>query len=119
MLHRVVARGHVLVYEPAALVWSTHHREFAPLRHALYHNAKAFGAYLITSARNRTVARRSVLSFAIREWLGRWMLRRLCMRRELPPLLIAAELAGALASPLAYVAAQRHARWQGQSDHVC
>lgn len=116
MLHRVVACGHVLAYEPAALVWSTHPRDFASLRSALYEHAKTFGAYLITCARNRTVRQRSVLRFAIREWLGRWMWRRLCASHGISRRLVVAELAGALASPLAYAAARKRTRVEGQSN---
>jgi len=110
MFHRLLARGHTLVYEPAALVWHTHRRDAASLRQLVRNNGRSFGAYLITCARNRTLSRRSILHFAIRYWLGGWILRRLCRPGKFPRHLVALELAGALLSPLAYQTAQRRAR---------
>jgi glycosyltransferase involved in cell wall biosynthesis len=110
MFHRLVARGYTLVYEPAALVWHTHRRDVASLRRLVHNNGRSFGAYLLTCGRNRTASRRSILRFAIREWLGWWLLRRLYRPGGFPRRLIAVELAGALQSPLAYRAAQAHAK---------
>lgn len=110
MFHRLVAQGYTLVYEPAALVWQTGQRGFASLRRLLYNNGRSFGAYLLTCARNGTVSRRSILRFAVRHWLGRWFLRRLSRPGKFPRRLVAIELAGALLSPLAYRAAQAHAK---------
>jgi glycosyltransferase involved in cell wall biosynthesis len=110
LFHRMVARGWTLVYEPAALVWHTHRRDMAGLREQIHCNGRAFGAYLLTCARNRTVNRLSILQFAIREWLGRWLLHRLQSSGGLPRGLVAAELAGALLSPFVYWASQAHAR---------
>jgi len=110
MFHRLVARGHTLCYEPAALVWHTHRRDAASLRQLVYNNGRSFGAYLLTCARNRTVSRFSILRFAAREWLGWWLLRRLRRAGRLPRRFVAIELIGALLSPLAYRAAQTRAR---------
>jgi glycosyltransferase involved in cell wall biosynthesis len=110
MFHRLVARGYTLCYEPAALVWHTHRRDAASLRQLVYNNGRSFGAYLLTCARNRTVSRFSILRFAAREWLGWWLLRRLRRPGRLPRHLVTIELIGALLSPLAYRAAQTHAR---------
>jgi GT2 family glycosyltransferase len=106
MFHRLVARGWTLVYEPAALVWHTHRRDMTSLREQIHSNGRAFGAYLFTCARNRTVNRGSLLRFAIREWLGQWLLRRLASPGRLPRRLVATELAGALLSPFAYRASR-------------
>jgi glycosyltransferase involved in cell wall biosynthesis len=110
IFHRLVARGHTLVYEPAALVWHTHRRDAASLRQLVYNNGRSFGAYLLTCARNRTASRWVILRFAIRHWLGWWLLRRLRRPGKFPRHLVAIELAGALLSPLAYRAAQARAR---------
>jgi cellulose synthase/poly-beta-1,6-N-acetylglucosamine synthase-like glycosyltransferase len=108
--HRVVARGHTLVYEPAAMVWHLHRRDFAALRRQLYDNGSGFGAYLLTCWRNRTVRRRLLLRFAIREWFYGWILRRLWKPKGHDRSLIWAELRGALHSYRAYRAAQKHAK---------
>jgi GT2 family glycosyltransferase len=110
MFHRLVAHGYTLVYEPAALVWHTHRRYFASLRRQLYDNGRSFGAYLLTCMHNRTVGRLAILRFMVWEWVGGWILRRLLHPRRFPRHLIWIELFGAFVSPLAYRAAQRHAR---------
>lgn len=110
MFHRLVARGHTLVYEPAALVWHNHRRDNASLRRLVYNNGRSFGAYLLTCARNRTMSRRAILRFVVRQWLGWWLLRRLRRPGKLPRHLVAIELAGTLLSPLAYRTAQAQAR---------
>jgi glycosyltransferase involved in cell wall biosynthesis len=110
MFHRLVARGYTLVYEPAALVWHVHRRDMASLHQQLYNNGRSFVAYLLTCARNGTVSRLSLLRFVAREWLGRWFLRRLWRPKGFPRRLIVTELAGALTGPLAYRAAQKHAK---------
>jgi hypothetical protein len=110
MFHRIVAKGHTLVYEPSALVWHIHRRSAASLRQQIYDNGRSFGAYLLTCARNRTVSRLSILKFAAVQWVGRWILFRLLRPRRLPRRFVIAELMGALRGPLAYRAAQIRAR---------
>jgi GT2 family glycosyltransferase len=110
MLHRLVAKGYTLVYEPAALVWHIHRRSVSGLRRQLLDNGRGFGSYLLTCFRNRTVSRISVVRFAIWDWLGWWLLRRLLRPRGFPRRLIMAELLGAIHSPIAYLVAQAHAR---------
>ncbi|MDB6029254.1 MAG: glycosyl transferase family 2 [Verrucomicrobiales bacterium] len=107
MLHRVVAGGFTLVYEPGALVWHTHRRDCSSLRRQLYQNGTGFGSYLLTCARKRCMSRRAIATFAIRHWLGGWILRRLLRRGNLPRRYVLNELHGALRSPFAYRAAQR------------
>jgi glycosyltransferase involved in cell wall biosynthesis len=110
MLHRLLARGRTLVYEPAALVWHAYPRDEALLRRLLYHNGRSFGIYLLTCARNRTVGRLSILRFAIRNWLGGWLGRNLWRPGDFSRRLAAIELTGALLSPLLYVRARMRAR---------
>jgi cellulose synthase/poly-beta-1,6-N-acetylglucosamine synthase-like glycosyltransferase len=110
LLHRLIARGHTLVYEPAALVWQTHGRDEASLRRLLYHNARSFGVYFFTCGRNRTVSRASILRVAVRHWLGGWLARTLWRPGHFSRRLAAIELLGALLSPLAYLKQQARAR---------
>jgi len=112
MFHRVIAGGNTLLYEPAALVWHRHRREIADLRKLVGDNGRSFGAYLLTCARRRTVPRRAIAAFALRDWLWGWLGQRLLRPRGFPRRLIAWELLGALRSPFAYRAARRHARAQ-------
>lgn len=106
MLHRVVARGHTAVYEPAAVVWHHHRRDLRALRRQLFDNGRGFGAYLITCARNRTVPRAAVARFALVTWAWPWLVRRLVRPGRFPRRLVAAELAGAILSPVFYLAAR-------------
>jgi len=110
MFHRLLARGHTLVYEPAALVWHVHRRDAASLRQLVYNNGRSFGTYLLTCARNRTVSRSALVRFAVCEWIGWWLWRRLWRPGSFPRRLVGVELTGALSSLLAYRAAQARAR---------
>jgi glycosyltransferase involved in cell wall biosynthesis len=107
MLHRVVAQGHTLLYEPAALVWYVPPQDEAALRKAAFDRGRAFGAYLSACAQNGMVDRRQVRRFARRAWLTRSLLRRLIRPGNVPRRLIASELAGALLSPWFYFKARR------------
>lgn len=110
MLQRVVARGHALVYEPAAVVWHHHRREMPELQRQIFDNGRGFACYLLTAARTRTFHPLAIAHFALRPWLGGWLLRRLLRPRGFPRRLVAAELAGALLGPYYYLATRRHAR---------
>jgi len=110
MFHRLVAKGGTIVYEPAAIVWHTHRRSEAMLRRQLRDNGRGFGSYLLTCARNRTVSRPALLRFALTEWIGWWLLRRVVRPGRLGRRFVVVELAGALASPVAYLRARRQAR---------
>jgi hypothetical protein len=110
MLHRVIAGGHTIVYEPAALVWHVHRRSLSLLRRQLYDNGRGFGAYLITCLRNGTVTFPALSHFVVREWMAWWFLRRLLRPASFSRRLVMAELLGAVLSPFAYRAAQARAR---------
>ena len=77
MFHRAVARGGVLAYQPAAFVWHEHRADLGGLKRQLADNGCGFAGYLLTCARNRTVARSSILAFALRNWIGDWLIKRL------------------------------------------
>ncbi|HEX7089588.1 MAG TPA: glycosyltransferase [Longimicrobiales bacterium] len=106
MLHRIVASGHAVAYRPTALVWHRHRPTLPALRRQLFDNGRGFGAYLITCFRKRTVPRHAILRFAFRDWLGRWILRRLVRPGAFPRGLVIAEMAGAILSPFFYLGAQ-------------
>ncbi len=110
MFHRILAQGYTLVYEPAAIVWHAHRRSNSFLSLQVHSNGCAFGAYLLTCARNRTVSRLSILHFSISEWLGWWIFRRMFRPNGFPRRLILNELIGASLSPFAYWRAQKHAK---------
>jgi cellulose synthase/poly-beta-1,6-N-acetylglucosamine synthase-like glycosyltransferase len=107
MLHRILANGHKLVYEPAAIVFHEHRATMHSLRRQMFDNGRGFSVYLMTCARNRTVPRLLILGFALRRWLGGWILRRLVRPRGFPRELVLAELAGTLLSPYYYIASRR------------
>ncbi len=110
MFHRLVAAGHALRYEPAALVWHTHRRDLAALRRQLFNNGRSFGAYLLTCAARRSVPLGSIAAFALFDWAGGWLLRRLLIPGKLPRSLVLAEILGAILSPLAYWRAHRRVK---------
>jgi glycosyltransferase involved in cell wall biosynthesis len=105
MLHRLVARGHTLVYEPTALVWHQHRPGMNDLRQLVSNNGRSFGCYLLTSARNRTVGYISILYFALRFWLWGWIGKRLLRPRSngFPRHMVWRELLAALGSPMDYL----------------
>lgn len=106
LFHRLVMQGYTLVYEHEALVWDTQPRDDTSLRQLVYDNGRAFGAYLLTCIRNRTLSGWAILFFIISQWLGRWFLYRLIWPGTFPRHLVAVELAGALLSPFAYLVAR-------------
>jgi glycosyltransferase involved in cell wall biosynthesis len=118
MLHRLVAAGYTLVYDPGVLVWHLHRRDITSLPRQFRDYATGFGCYLITSARNHTVGFSAILLFALRDWLGWWILRRFVRPGWFPRRLILSELLGALRSPLAYRAAKTHAKQIARMSQV-
>jgi glycosyltransferase involved in cell wall biosynthesis len=110
MFQRLVSLGYTLVYEPAALVWHVHRRTESELTRQVHSNGRGFGSYLWTCLRNRTARPGALLTFALRQWLWGWILRRLVRPGEIPRRLVLAELAGALLSPLAFLLSRAGAR---------
>lgn len=113
LLHRLVAQGYKLAYDPRVIVWHVHRRDVASLRRQLHNNGLGFGSYLLTCARNRTMGYFSILHFALRHWFYGWILRRLIKPKWFPRRLIFSELIGAIRCPLAYRKAQRQAKQIG------
>src|SRR5204862_6861013 len=76
MFFRVLDGGHVLMYEPEALVWHRHRREYPKLREQIANNGIGFYSYLCQVARRRRVHRRTVVAFGA-AWFWQWSVRRL------------------------------------------
>ncbi|HET6681170.1 MAG TPA: glycosyltransferase [Gemmatimonadaceae bacterium] len=112
MFHRLLEGGHTIRYEPRALVWHRHRESMGGLRRQLYDNGRAFGVHLLRRLREGHVSRWSTTRIFLR--LMRWHAGRVIARfRRLEPLplpLIAAEIAGALSSPVAYLRTYRSAK---------
>jgi GT2 family glycosyltransferase len=114
--YRTVSSGHMLRYEPAALVRHIDRRDKAALRRQIYNNGRSFPAYLLTIARNEPQRRPTILWFALRHWIWGHLLRNILKgvkSRNIGRLRLAlAELRGAASSFSAYREAQRVARQQ-------
>lgn len=110
MFHRILAKGYATFYEPLAFVWHLHRRSDKALSKQLQDNGRGFGAFLLTCARNRTVPHLEILKFAMFNWFGWWLVRRLVNPGWLPRKLVVSELLGALDSPFAYRKAQLQAQ---------
>jgi O-antigen biosynthesis protein len=113
MIHRVVAAGVVLRYEPAAWMRHRDRRDMDSLALQIYQNGRSFGVYLIKIWRTRSISRLELAHFAW-YWTTRWLMarlvRRLLRRSAFPLRLIWAEIWGAMHSPWAYVATYRSDR---------
>jgi glycosyltransferase involved in cell wall biosynthesis len=103
VFHRTMANGGVIRYEPRALVWHQHRRSIPGLHKQIYNNGRAFGCYLMKIASKRSVARGALAAFAAKHWIGGWLIGSLIKGGPgRTPMLVAAEIAGALSSPWAY-----------------
>ena len=110
VFHRTLAAGGATRYEPSAIVWHYHRRDFAALGRQLTDNGRAFGVYLLTRARHEP-SRLGVLRYAVGTWL-RWLVmrvpRRLLRRESMPLPLQAREWLGVLQAPFAWIATYRN-----------
>lgn len=77
MFHRVMARGAGLSYAPEAFVWHEHRADFPALLRQIHDNGSGFAAYLMAAWRNRTVPRRAIATFALKDWIWSWQIKRL------------------------------------------
>jgi glycosyltransferase involved in cell wall biosynthesis len=116
MFARILAAGYCIVYEPDALTWHRHRREWRELRQTLYGYGIGVYAFLTRQALRRESA---VLGISL-GWLRsqlRDLVRALLRRRNHVPLdLVLAELAGCAAGPFAY--ARSRLRVARQEDGV-
>lgn len=108
MFHRVVAKGHMLVYDPDAIVWHNHRQHMPGLRKQIGDNGKSFGCYLISCYQNKTVKRTAVIQFFLVDWLLKWNLKNLFTSKKINKHLSLIELYGMMQSPLAY---RRSKKW--------
>lgn len=113
MFYRVLAEGHMLVYEPAAFVRHLHRRTYAELRTQLANNGTGLYAYFVRSAAAYPRERARFVRFGL-YWFWLWSIRRLLLsltgRLQFPPDLVLAELRGSLTGPWRYRQARRHAQ---------
>jgi glycosyltransferase involved in cell wall biosynthesis len=119
--YRTVSAGHILHYEPAAMIYHVHRRDRESLLRQIYNNGRAFAAYLLTISRNEHTPKPAVIWFALRWWIWEWLLRRVfqsMIKRDRETLRLALiELRGCLSAPGAFSAARRTAAQQLSLDY--
>jgi GT2 family glycosyltransferase len=112
MFFRVLQAGHTLVYEPRALVFHRHRREYGKLREQIANNGVGFYSFLVRTAFADPEERAKCLRFGT-WWLGWWSVKRLlrsCLAPDgFPRDLILAELWGSLRGLPRYRRARRAA----------
>jgi glycosyltransferase involved in cell wall biosynthesis len=106
MFYRVLRAGHILVYEPRALVWHHHRREDAELRHQLRGFGRGVYAFWTKTFLHDRGMRWRTLEFALL-WYVKGLLGRLVRKRGLPRPLALVEAWGALEGPFAYLVSRR------------
>lgn len=109
MFHRIVAAGLRLAYEPSAFVWHEHRADWGALEHQLRDNGSGFAAYLLTAARNRSVPRREILLFTLRDWIYGWLIKRWLRPGKHKRQLIRAEFRGLMKGYASYRQARHRA----------
>ena len=116
MFFRVLKNGHMLVYEPAAIVRHRHRREYEQLRTQLANNGIGFYAYLVRSANAYRDERHAFLYLGV-WWFWWWNVRRLLASfkpqgQAFPRDLILAELRGC------FTGLRRYAPAKTQADQI-
>ncbi len=116
LFYRVLRAGYTIVYEPSAFVWHRHRRDLPALRRQIYSYSKGHVAYHITTLVRdydlRALYRLLVELprahlWQLKRWLRGWS--------AYPPHLIALEVLGNCAGPLALWRARRMVRRTGRS----
>jgi len=107
MFTRILAAGYCIAYEPSALNWHRHRRDWSELRATV----RGYGTGVYAYLTRHFLAGEMRAPLVALGWL-RWQLMSLLGRRPsaLPPALALAELRGCLAGPRAYLASRRHVR---------
>lgn len=112
--YRTLARGYRIVYEPAALVWHRHRKDWDSLRHTLYGygvGVFAWWTHAFLEERELTLLWHAPNWF--REYYLRNLVRSLLKRPDHTPLELAwAEFSGALMGPINYFRSRRQLRRQ-------
>jgi glycosyltransferase involved in cell wall biosynthesis len=110
MFFRVLKEGHVLVYEPGALVFHCHRRDYDQLRAQIANNGVGFYSYIVRSALNYPDERFAFVRLGL-WWLWWWNIRRLLISflrpSRFPRDLILAELRGSLKGLIRYQKSRR------------
>ncbi len=113
MFFRVLKHGHTLVYEPAAVVWHRHRRDYAHLHTQIANNGIGFFSHLVRNALEFPEERMGIVKIAL-WWLREWNLRRwlgsLLKPTEIPHALVSAELRGAFAGLFRYQKSRKRAK---------
>jgi glycosyltransferase involved in cell wall biosynthesis len=112
MFFRVIKEGHVLVYEPRAVVRHRHRINYDGLKNQIHNNGIGFYSYLVRSAIAYPEEKFAIVRFGL-WWFWWWSIRRLLMSflypMRLPRDLIWTELTGSVIGLGRYLKAQRSA----------
>jgi GT2 family glycosyltransferase len=114
LFYRILGAGGTIVYLPSAYVWHRHRRSMRELRSQIYAYSKGHVAYHLTTwlrdGDRRALVR---LGYSLPKAYGRRALQRLTARSDYPLSLLAVEILGNLAGPLALWRARRRVRSLG------
>ncbi|PYE55741.1 glycosyltransferase family 2 protein [Deinococcus yavapaiensis] len=112
MFFRVLKAGHVLVYEPRAIVRHRHRRDIERLRTQLANNGVGFYSHLVRTFLHYPDERAGILRFGA-WWFDAWSVRRflksLVRPQHVPREFITAELVGSLRGLSRYQRARENA----------
>jgi GT2 family glycosyltransferase len=119
VFYRVLKAGHVITYEPDAVVWHRHRVSMRSLRHQIYSYAKGHAAYQLTTLL-RDGDWRALVRFGYE--LPRVYARRVWERvrgvSDYPIALVGLEILGTLAGPYALWRSRRRVRQLGHTATV-
>ena len=110
MFFRALKAGHTLVYEPAALVWHRHRRDYDQLRRQIRDDGVGLYAYFVRSALaypDEALGLARIAQWWFRWWHLRRLLRSFVRPSEFPRDLILAELSGVFPGLVRYFASRR------------
>jgi GT2 family glycosyltransferase len=112
MFFRALKGGHTLVYEPAALVWHRHRRDYDQLRRQIRDDGVGLYAYFVRSALaypDEALGLARIAQWWFRWWHLRRFFRSFVRPAEFPRDLIVAELFGVFSGLVRYFASRRQA----------
>jgi GT2 family glycosyltransferase len=116
MFYRVLRAGYRIVYEPQAFVWHHHRATMTALRRQIFGYAKGHAAYQVKTLFTYRDPRALARFFVELPRIYSWRIRDRVFRRAPYTLsLVALEVAGTLAGPLALWRSRRRARRLGRS----
>jgi glycosyltransferase involved in cell wall biosynthesis len=102
LLRQLLGRGHVLRYEPSSIVGLFHPQGQTELQRAVRAGAESHGAMAIDAWRSGALGFGELVSFFLRDWMVRRVVRRIRMPGLARRRLAAGQLVGLLASPAGY-----------------